>query len=370
MVSRAPSPVAETAVAGRTFKSRALEQLSINAVEDSISECNDNTINNNEEEEEKEEENKKENVQAAPGKSTERVSVQNLPRYHHQERYQGCVHHRGSKYGRQKQQQRQYAHRGSKDVDLNATSDKVVPTPGADSAKSLRHAVKSESHSDLVRTSNFCFVTLLQGNLLKTDTLVPQARDYLKTSPTILIPYARTNTKTHTVTDRMKDSRLRGADLYVARLGWKKRSTPAISPPKSNTTQSWQLPLSVDIDNLPAPEPKVPTGSLHEELTSTSLSAPTIRQLPVCEKPPISASRPCYRCICYMQTVGIKRVFWTNNKGEWEGGKVRDLMDALDMAGTSSGGKSGGEGSAGGAAGNGVFVTKHEVLQLRRLMGS
>jgi hypothetical protein len=55
-----------------------------------------------------------------------------------------------------------------------------------------------------------------------------------------------------------------------------------------------------------------------------------------------------------MHAVGIKRVFWTNDAGEWEGGKVGKFIDALD-----------GEGPMG----NGVFVTKHEVLMMRRTMG-
>ena len=45
------------------------------------------------------------------------------------------------------------------------------------------------------------------------------------------------------------------------------------------------------------------------------------------------------------------------------------MMDALDLSGSTNG-----EGteieSTGGPAGNGVFVTKHEVLMLRRLMAS
>ena len=65
-----------------------------------------------------------------------------------------------------------------------------------------------------------------------------------------------------------------------------------------------------------------------------------------------------------MHSVGIKRVFWTNDAGEWEGGKVRDLVNALDnsMDGVAGEGK-------GGPIGNGVFVTKHEVLMLKRKMG-
>jgi hypothetical protein len=63
--------------------------------------------------------------------------------------------------------------------------------------------------------------------------------------------------------------------------------------------------------------------------------------------------------------VGIKRVFWTNPDGEWEGAKVRDLIDALEM------GLDGddGEGPGTGQESKGVFVTKHEVLMLKRITG-
>lgn len=49
-------------------------------------------------------------------------------------------------------------------------------------------------------------------------------------------------------------------------------------------------------------------------------------------------SCPCYSCVAYMCSVGIKRVFWTNVDGQWEGGKVRDLVNALE------GGREGGSG--------------------------
>ena len=62
-----------------------------------------------------------------------------------------------------------------------------------------------------------------------------------------------------------------------------------------------------------------------------------------------------------MESVGIKRVFWTNDAGQWEGGKVRDLVDALDSSMENA--------ASGGPLGNGMFVTKHEVLMLRRAMG-
>lgn len=63
-----------------------------------------------------------------------------------------------------------------------------------------------------------------------------------------------------------------------------------------------------------------------------------------------------------MHSAGIKRVFWTNAKGEWEGGKVRDLVDDLDSPPPH-------EGSDGNAspARSPVFVTKGEVLMLKGL---
>lgn len=63
-----------------------------------------------------------------------------------------------------------------------------------------------------------------------------------------------------------------------------------------------------------------------------------------------------------MASVGIKRVFWTTDQGDWEGAKVRDLVDALDDLGK--------EHSLGSVSAlNSVFVTKHEVLMLRGSMG-
>jgi hypothetical protein len=76
----------------------------------------------------------------------------------------------------------------------------------------------------------------------------------------------------------------------------------------------------------------------------------------------VLASRPCYRCISYMNSVGIKRVFWTTDAGEWECAKVRDLVDALDNLGKM-------DGCDAATALDNVFVTKHEVLMLRRTMG-
>jgi len=82
-----------------------------------------------------------------------------------------------------------------------------------------------------------------------------------------------------------------------------------------------------------------------------------------------------------MQSVGIKRVFWTTATGDWDGAKVRDLVDALERSGSGADLGDGGNGAACGGDGGGmkdggttmgreVFVTKHEVLMLRLMGGS
>ena len=65
-----------------------------------------------------------------------------------------------------------------------------------------------------------------------------------------------------------------------------------------------------------------------------------------------------------MHSAGIKRAFWTNSKGEWEGGKVRDLVDGLSSPSPNEDADANG-GSERGA----VFVTKAEVLMLKGLSG-
>ena len=61
-----------------------------------------------------------------------------------------------------------------------------------------------------------------------------------------------------------------------------------------------------------------------------------------------------------MHSAEIKRVFWTNTKGEWEGAKVRELVDALETGGDGDREGKGDEGKV-----SGFFVTKHEVLMLK-----
>lgn len=75
----------------------------------------------------------------------------------------------------------------------------------------------------------------------------------------------------------------------------------------------------------------------------------------------VRASPPRYRCVAYMSPVGIRRVFWVNDAGQWQGGKVRDLMNARHGTTECTGDA--------GPIGTGLFVTKHEVLMLKRSIG-
>ncbi|KAI7601930.1 hypothetical protein KC343_g15057, partial [Hortaea werneckii] len=173
--------------------------------------------------------------------------------------------------------------------------------------------------------------------------------------------------------DRKKHPRLMGADLYVTRLGWCKGPAQAPRLPKAQASSSAVTPSPTEPDTNEEASSKTSTasssardGSLYEELsdrtpspTNTPATAATL------DANCVRASRPCYRCISYMHSVGIKRVFWTTDDGHWEGGKVRDLVAALDnsMENVAAGG------DGGGPMASGVFVTKHEVLMLKRLMG-
>ena len=191
-------------------------------------------------------------------------------------------------------------------------------------------------------------------------------------STATLLSQGSTMTKAHQTAERMKDSRLKGADLYVARLG--RAGKANISRHSSRNDERLSTDEIGDIaDNIerrasnfrPASTPKPLTGSLHEELRFPSPSEnkrPTPQSVSTSERVTATCSRPCYRCISYMHSAGIKRVFWTNHRGEWEGGKVRDLVDALE--GSLPPDRCS---SAGPSATSPVYVTKSEVLLLKGL---
>ncbi len=171
-----------------------------------------------------------------------------------------------------------------------------------------------------------------------------------ESSPTTLRRRTRATAQPHSVSDRKKDRRLLGSDLYVARLGWKKQDDSCAQTPKLHVKD----PVSKSYGT---------SRCLHDELRNPSpITQPAAVQ--TAEYAKAAHSRPCYRCIYYMRSAGIKRVFWTNSQGEWENAKVRDLVDTLE-----SPERTVADGVNGKGAADGVFVTKHEVLRLRGIVG-
>ena len=176
-------------------------------------------------------------------------------------------------------------------------------------------------------------------------------RSHLKISPPLLLPQGPKAATSYKVKDRMKDSRLRGSDLYVARLCWKKTGDDQYSHKNRRDIKPSVTDDMEPTSKTPPSLGQSPTGSLHEELRcckspDEKTGAQGLQLL--ARQPMATQSRPCYRCIFYMHAVGIKRVFWTNTKGEWEGAKVQELVDNLENAADHPSGKgtSGGGGNA------------------------
>ncbi|KAL9002350.1 MAG: hypothetical protein Q9188_004704 [Gyalolechia gomerana] len=188
----------------------------------------------------------------------------------------------------------------------------------------------------------------------------------------LVVPQNRIVTKSYHTAERMKIPRLNGADLYVARLGRAgrvdhfdcgcERANPtATSETMSVDSGSEERSADVTVPSKPNPS----TGSLHEELLfpmPSQESKPTPQSISKRSLLTATQSRPCYRCIAYMHSAGIKRVFWTNKKGRWEGGKVRDLVDALEGPTSPND-----DGSTSASGTGSVYVTKSEVLLLKGL---
>lgn len=170
--------------------------------------------------------------------------------------------------------------------------------------------------------------------------------------------------------DRTKHPKLRGADVYVARLGSTRSLRECRIAPKKNGANAKGDVSMRDDDPFTAPlrtSDKALTGSLHDELLCKEPRVPRSKEAvdeirrTIIGRENILDSRPCYRCVLYMHSAGIGRVHWTNSEGQWESAKVRDLFD--QVSGTNMcDGQDVNSSSVGG-----VFVTKHEILMLRRL---
>lgn len=231
---------------------------------------------------------------------------------------------------------------------------------------------KSKKDRKAVRTQGLTLPHLLGTNSRQSN----KAKNFEQPEvERMLLPQGETGKSRAETNDRQKHPRLAGADLYVTRLGWNnnnvarsnlkvkfvKPSTRPVIPPSSCESETRAPSLTSSISSAST---LGTTGSLYDELRSheTRTPPPVQETAPTIPREAIHASRPCYRCVSYMHAVGIKRVFWTNDDGEWEGGKVAIFIDALD-------GEGDGPECGGGPMGNGVFVTKHEVLMMRRTMG-
>ncbi|KAF2687498.1 hypothetical protein K458DRAFT_296434 [Lentithecium fluviatile CBS 122367] len=271
---------------------------------------------------------KEKDVAEPPENSMEKHRTKNQ-KYHHQNnrnQYHGQHHNK---------QRRQYARK------LSAQDTIMAPCHSNASIK----LSNSEYSSDTSCSSD----SLIKPRKSTTS-------NFSKKTQPFLVPQGHAGRRARSVADRTKNPRLNGADLYVARLGWRSTSSKDASHGRRATSENSQ---DAPPDNL---QPL--SGSLHDELLNPKLRTPspsTTLSMSTDRLPTVLASRPCYRCISYMNSVGIKRVFWTTDTGEWECAKVRDLVEALDNLGE------GGASNAATALSN-VFVTKHEILMLRRTM--
>ncbi|KAI7241952.1 hypothetical protein KC330_g275 [Hortaea werneckii] len=267
-----------------------------------------------------------------------------------------------SQHGQQRQQHRRQQqsaaskrHCGSGNDDLrenDSTADDVATTTLRETSDSTKgHGKRNKDYK-------------------RSGKMRSNSADELCQPKPALLPKGHTGPS---LNDRKKHPRLMGADLYVTRLGWCKGPAQTPRRPKERVSSSAVTHSATASDTKIEASSTASTassnagdGSLYEELSDRTPS-PTNTPATAATLDPnvVRASRPCYRCISYMHNVGIKRVFWTTEDGHWEGGKVRDLVAALDnsMENVAAGG------DGGGPTGNGVFVTKHEVLMLKRLMG-
>ncbi|KAK5108945.1 hypothetical protein LTR62_007660 [Meristemomyces frigidus] len=152
----------------------------------------------------------------------------------------------------------------------------------------------------------------------------------------LFLPKGQTRPST---ADRKKNPRLIGADLYVARLGWNKRSrdgkvelasvpiptrppsSPSTASPEPDILDKDELESSLSsLSNSTSSTCTIPTTScsLHDELLN-----PT---------PSPSHTLPSLSSVQHRLDPGIKRVFWTSDDGigGWEGGKVAGFVGMMD----------------------------------------
>ncbi|KAF1841915.1 putative isomerase YbhE [Cucurbitaria berberidis CBS 394.84] len=243
----------------------------------------------------------------------------------------------------------------TKDVALSTKNSAVKHRPKNEKKNQHRVGNKSNSGQQKHKHRQCAHKTMASTYKLRPSYETKNQSAKSSKAQPMLIPKGQTGEGSRKTKERTKHPRLNGADLYVVRQGWKASSSV------SNLVDCCAEPnpkVETSITKLPS------TGSLYDELISSQVETNLVvaPSVPPERHPSVLASRPCYRCISYMASVGIKRAFWTTESGDWEGAKVRDLVDALDNLGLE-------QPSGATTALNSVFVTKHEVLMLRRIMG-
>ena len=130
----------------------------------------------------------------------------------------------------------------------------------------------------------------------------------------VLITKNKTSNTKPSVAARTKDMRLKGSNLYVARRFVPKRR------PKSAGNRAMKS------DPVALPSYITSIASLYDKLSplsrAPSLSHQSDTGAPESSMPHVRESRPCCWCVTAMYSAGMKRVFWTNHDGKWEGAKM------------------------------------------------
>jgi hypothetical protein len=334
-------PLAKPTAASSLFKSRVLNPVHLNQVN-----RDNNALSNDKEADSGFQVVKENNISYHTENGIEKhrmKKVENEYQYGYQ--YDHHYHHRFQQQG--------YQHNGGSEPQSSKGIGKTTSAPDSLSSSSGNDSIGSQGRKSKVSYPLSCHQT-------RADSIQPQKKPPpIPPKPQqILITKNKTLDTKPDIAARTKDLRLKGSDLYVARLG------------NCNTTPLKSRPPKVPRPSLdPSPSAKSEPTSLYDELSplsrSVSPSSTSFKPVPHAPQPEIRASRPCYRCVAAMHSVGIKRVFWTNQDGEWEGAKVRDLVEALETGIKGDAGKGVGTGQES----KGVFVTKHEVLMLQRTMG-
>ncbi|USP73796.1 putative isomerase YbhE [Curvularia clavata] len=230
----------------------------------------------------------------------------------------------------------------------------------ADEKNLSRHKLSNKSLSRTSMTGTGVNADDLSLTASQTKTTSNRSRALPSTTAPITTPKGQTQQSVRDVRNRTREPRLNGADLYVARLGWKSCCEDTEPEPEpEQKTESEPAPSS---SSFPSPPPASQPRSLYDELTNPGgrTPIPADEENPPQKKervPRALASRPCYQCILYMADAGIKRVFWTDAAGKWHKSMVRDLIDEMNKLGS--------EKPSDDAAPSDVYVTAKEVERIQ-----